>query len=211
MPTLSRSDLLPLLRRACGDVFKLPSLDHHLAKAAVERWFAFELAAKLDPLLEPLGWVALVECGGVKGKLGSFDLLLVPRDKAPVHARIRPDVRTWPKEAIAIELKAAHLSDGDQGRTDALVDDLTKKPLLARDAGHECALFVGVLVTTSGLGASYQARAVEATKERAAKMPEPKLAAGLKGELVADRAVRYGEWHGHAWVEIVEAASPKVA
>ena len=165
----------------------------------MEPWFAFELAAKLDPLLDEHGWIALVE-------RERFDLLLVPQEKTDRRHRLFTNVKTWPEDIIAVELKTAHLCDGPKSRMHALVDDLTKKPGRAREEGHPCAMFFGVLVTTSGLWTTFDSPVVKATKERAAAMPEPALGDGLKVVAVVDRAVQYKDWVGHVWVEIVESA-----
>lgn len=198
----SSAELIAVIRRGCEGVLELESFAHHLAKASVERWFAFELAAQLDRGLEERGWVALVECGGVQGELGNFDLLLVPRSAARTRERARLG-DTWPADAIAIELKAAHLADGGKGRTHGLLEDLTQKPKRAEAAGRGCAVILGILITTSGFGKDMDG---QATKERAARIAETLLAPGIQVVERIDREVAYQGWAGHVWVEIVASA-----
>lgn len=120
-PLPSREAVADLLLDAAESVLDSAALAHHLAKASIERWFAFEIARYLDAGLTRLDppWVALVECGG-GGKRGSnvvgnFDLLLVPASAAAKPGlRLRPG--PWSAKAVAIEIKGAHLGDGITGK-----------------------------------------------------------------------------------------------
>ncbi len=185
----SRAEIVDHLRHALDRVVHFPTFAHHLAKASVERWVAFELAAMLDHLLHEHAWIALVECGGVS----NFDLLLVPITAVETRSRTCLKTHTWPTDAIAIVLKVAHLSDGDKGRSHALIEDLMKKPRIAKECGHPCSMFFGVVITTSGLGTTYQAPVVMRTKERASRMLDAKVADGLAVVGMVERAVGYGE------------------
>ena len=185
------------------------NMAHHLAKASVERWFAFELAAALDPKLAVAGWTCLVECGG-GGKFGNFDLLIVPTESTSRKERVRLEANQWPSNAVAVEIKVAQLSDGPGAYPNALVEDLTKKPDLAATNGRPCAAWFGVLVTTDGLckGSPNAAKTAERGKLMAAgelPLDEHLLRLGVP----ETRAVQYGDWEGHVWAEVVVAKSDK--
>jgi hypothetical protein len=190
-----------MLEAACEAVVQLPSFAHHLAKAAVERWFAFDLAHALDVTLAPMGWTALVERGGTGG-LGNFDLLILPIEETEAAARMDLSTHQWSGRAIAIELKAAHLSQGEAGRRDGLLTDLTGKPSLAATAGRPCSAFLGVMITTDGLGTGVRN---EATKARSAALDKHRLplADGISCLAWVERDVAYRGWSGRVWVEIV--------
>src|SRR6185437_11854497 len=146
-----RDDALPAhVVDAAKRVAMLPTFVHHLAKASIERWVAFELAAVLDEDLRGTGWTSLVECGGATG-LGNVDLMLVPSVATITGSRLRPQTAPWPQGAIAIEIKCCHLADGESGYRFSLVSDLMAKPALAVAAGRPCERWLGLLITTDGL------------------------------------------------------------
>jgi hypothetical protein len=211
--------LAAVILKAAGEVVKLPSLAHHLSKASVERWFAFELAAALDPLLLPSGEVVLVERGGTSGKhgnIGSFDLLVLPVTGAVGGARLEVGRQSWGRP-LALELKAAHLADGiraGHAYPNALVADLTKKSLDAAALGRPCDI-VGVLVTTDGTwGSSPQGDAARKIGDQLDK-GELALAPGLRrlpdgpprvrAELSypAEPASGGPQWRGRVWAEVI--------
>jgi hypothetical protein len=177
-----------------------PSFAHHLSKAAAERWLAFELAAFLDKVLERREWISLVERGATK-EFGNIDLLVVPASKTDHRKHLGPRLSPWPSEAIAIEIKAAHLGDGDQGVESALASDLTEKPVKARKAGRHCAAWLGVLLTTSGLWE--HSPNADATREREDKMKQGEFNRLLtRFPARAERELRYLTWSGWAWVDV---------
>jgi len=206
--SLPTPEVPDILLAASVEVLKNPGLAHHLAKASIERWFAFELAAELDMRLDQRGWTALVERGGSNfdgTRLGNFDLLLVPTELVMIQERVHARVDPWPTDAIAIELKACHLADGAAARPRALLGDLTEKPKIARACGRRCSFF-GVLITTSGLGPGSASRASSATKKRELEMAFTELADGLTiVRRTEPSEVTYRDWSGQVWVEIVVA------
>lgn len=189
---------------ACDQVIANERFAHHLAKASVERWFAFELAAVLDDVP---GRVALVECGGKRGALGNIDLLLVERSQVRHGLRLAPPQTPWDGSAIAIEIKAAHLRDGRTGYKNALVTDLLEKPELARHKERPCQEWLGLLITTDG---GWGAKVPDGDfTQRQALMREERLelAPSLKSiGRVKRENLRYREWAGSAWVELVTPA-----
>jgi len=104
---MSVEDLGGVCLSALRPTLSDPKFAHHLAKASVERWLAFELAYLLDGRL-PEGWRCLVASGGSEG-LGPTDLLIVPKSATVGLQRFRVRDGPWPENAVAIELKAAHL------------------------------------------------------------------------------------------------------
>jgi hypothetical protein len=206
----SNEKLAEHLLRAAEASTSTMDMAHHLAKAAVERWLAFELAADLDREL-PDGWVALVETGAVAG-MGNIDLLIVPTAATVVGSRIRPRTDPWPTNAVAIELKAAHLGDGEAGYRDALLLDLTTKVNLARGKNRECERWLGFLVTTDGLWKGSANVTKTAQRSELMKAGQLPVAKGITriGTPIA-KSLEYRDWAGTVWFEVFEAAKPQTA
>lgn len=187
---------------ACRETFA-----HHLAKASVERWFAFELAAVLDENLHQAEWTCLVECGA-SSDVGNLDLVILPNSRVRHAARMKPSCDPWPRESIAIEIKAAHLGDGSGGYRTALASDLTLKPSIAAGAGRYCQRWLGLLITTDGLCTNSPNR--EATARRAQSLrlrqlrPVPPLF--VESAAVIEN-ISYGEWTGSVWIDAISAFS----
>jgi hypothetical protein len=199
---ISTEKLAEYFQQAAQRVVRNPVLGHHLAKAAVERWLAFELAAILDELVAPIGWTCLIECGGAKG-VGNFDLLLAPSTATVRGARLVLDSRSLQPSAVAVELKAAHVSHGEKHVTQGLFNDLTMKPWKASKAQRHCAGWFGMLITTSGLwqGSQNHAR----TQENADRFARGEFDFGsLTRTNLAYAALRYREWQGDVWIDLLE-------
>lgn len=205
---MSPTNLKARLLKAAKHVAKDNHFSHHVAKAAVERWFAFELAAELDRELEEEGWVALVETGGNKARgLGNFDLLLVPKHATTAMTKRLPTlcVGDWPAEAIAVELKAARLTDGEKGYSTALLEDLTLKPALAIAAERPCAEIIGLQITCDGV---WGGKPNKETQDRIDRMEADTLHLDRALHSFGKRRIRceYEGWASNVWIEVVEAA-----
>jgi hypothetical protein len=192
-------------------VVKDPAFFHHLAKGAVERWFAFEMAHQLDAILEPVHWAALVECGGTR-TLGNVDVVLIPREFLLAGTVLRVQPSPWPLDAVAVELKVAHLAHGKRAYTHALLADLDAKPKLASQAGRRFSMFFGVQITTDGAFPGTPNAALSADRWARVAARRLKLAEGLTH--VGDALVvegQYGGWNGHVAVEVIARADPATA
>ena len=200
---LSNQQLAERLLKAADTKVSTTALAHHLAKAAIERWLAFELAAELDEAL-PEGWITLVESGATKG-LGGIDLLIMPIAATRREGRVRPCTDPWPTNTVAIELKAAHLGDGEAGYRDALLLDLTNKPGLAVQKGRSCDRWLGLVVTTDGLWTGSPNAVNTAHRAEKMKLSGLPVAGGLVrlGASVM-RELSYRDWRGSVWFEVFE-------
>jgi hypothetical protein len=191
-------------------IAKTPAFAHHQAKASVERWLAFELAFRLDSVLVPSGWVCIVERGGTKG-LGNIDLLIVPMKVTKAtkgSCYLELGAANWPAGAIAIELKAAHLAQGESGYRQALSEDLAAKPEKFRQAGRPCRWF-GLLITTEGVWPGQAEKNRTQTASRLQQLlakelrHDPPLTC-IKREVCKD--LTYQEWTGTVVFEVYSCA-----
>lgn len=212
---LSRDDFADHLLRAAEYVLADDALAHHLAKASIERWFAFEIARHLDGLLAGAGLVSLVERGSTTG-VGNFDVLVVPRTKAARALRLGTPT-PWAEGTLAVEIKCAHLGDGNTAKgtySSALLSDLVDKPGLAAAAGRRCEI-LGLLIATDGTwgAATHAAARSLGDKLAAGDLPLAEGLVRLQSRLL-ERSLVYsvcgGEgqttWEGRVWVEVIGAA-----
>ncbi|MEZ4234401.1 MAG: hypothetical protein R3B89_34825 [Polyangiaceae bacterium] len=205
MNDIDLDELHRTAREACEQVMASNHFAHHMSKASIEPWFAFELAAALDG---KLGRVALVERGGSsrENKLGNIDVLLVVPEQARHERRLGAPPPPWDGSAIAIELKAAHLRDDEAKYRNALVSDLLEKPGKALLAERQCKAWLGVLITTDGGWGPKVPGGEFRKRQKLMHEGTLPLAPGLEVVERSSRQPTYGEWKGTVWVEIIRKA-----
>ncbi|MCB9585267.1 MAG: hypothetical protein H6718_07710 [Polyangiaceae bacterium] len=202
MTDIDLDELHRTVLEACKQVTASNHFAHHMSKASIEPWFAFELAAALDG---KLGRVALVERGGTQGAnpLGNIDVLLVDPRQARHERRLGAPPPPWDGTAIAIELKAAHLRDSEKGYRNALVSDLLEKPGKALLADRPCAAWLGVLITTDGGWGPSVPGGDFLQRQKLKHDKALPLAPGLVVVHTSQRELAYREWKGSVWVDLV--------